>query len=147
MSPTVRNRIMDGILAALNAATPSGVPQTLDGRTEPFQAAELPSIVLFELREEDQPQKDSRWSPFLDRTFTVRLEVRVIGQPARTAADPILAWIGQVLGGSQIGGLAIQCHEVLTEWQRVTEDYPYTLVQTDYRISYVTLMTDPTRQQ
>jgi hypothetical protein len=135
---------MDAILAAVNASPPTGVPQTSDGRFEPFQASELPSIVLFEVREENEPQKAGRWSPLLQRSFTARFEVRVDSVPARTAADPIIAWLGQTLGGSQLGGLAEQVYEQLSEWQRIAEDFPHTLISIDFRVDYTSLMSDPT---
>lgn len=151
MTATVRNQIMDAALAMLNNSPPGGVPQTDDGRIQPYSEDELPTAVLYEIREDDQNEKEGRWSYFLKRTFTMRIEVRVAapagGDSPRAAIDPILVWIGKTLGAQQFNGLAEDCYEQHTEWQRADESRPYTMVQVDFVIEYSTLKSDPTRTQ
>lgn len=142
---TIRSQIVTAAVAQLNTGTPSGVPQADDHRQQSYTPEELPSIAVFEVREESETEKEGRWSYFLKRTFTLRVEVRFAGDAGRTVFDPMLVWIGKQLGGFQFTGLAEDCYESLTEWQYADLDQPYTLVQIDFRVHYSTLKGDPTR--
>lgn len=157
MTASVRSQIVDAAIALLNTGTPSGVPAADDTRLESYSAdaGELPAISVFEIREEMETEKEGRWSYFLKRTFTMRVEMRIaetVAVKARAAMDPLYVWVGQQLGGINLqnqtfGGLAEDCYEALAEWQYAAADQPYTLLQLDFRVYYSTLKTDPTRVQ
>jgi hypothetical protein len=150
MTASVRSQIVSAAIAAINASPPVGVPTADDTRLESYTAGELPAISVFEIREEAETEKEGRWSYFVKRTFTLRVEVRIaatVALAARATMDPLYVWIGQQLGGSQFGGLAEDCYEALLEWQYAAEDQPYTLLQIDFRVLYSTIKTDPTRTQ
>lgn len=150
MTGSVRSQIVDAAIARLNTSPPAGFPTADDTRLEPYSTPELPSVVIFEIREEMETEKEGRWSYFLKRTFTMRCEIRIaetVAVKARATMDPLYTWIGQQLGGYQFGGLAEDCYEALAEWQYAAEDQSYTLLQLDFRVLYTTLKSDPTRTQ
>lgn len=150
MTASVRKQIVDAAIARLNASPPSGIPTADDTRLESYTPEELPAMTVLELREEAETEKEGRWSYFVKRTFTMRVETRIaetLATSARNTMDPIYVWIGQQLGGQQFGGLAEDCYEALLEWQYAAEDQPYTLLQLDFRVLYSTLKVDPTRTQ
>lgn len=150
MTASVRSQIVDAAITLLNASPPSGVPATDDTRLESYTAGELPSIVLFEIRDESETEKEGRWSYFLKHTFTMRAELRIaetVAVKARAAMDPLFVWVATQLGGQQFGALAEDCYPTLAEWQYAAEDQPYTLLQLDFRVLYSTLKSDPTRTQ
>jgi len=149
VSASVRDRIVDAAIAALNAsaAKPTGAPAVDDTRMEPYAVNELPAVTVFELREEDEYEKSGRWAYFLKRTMTLRVEIRVAGDPPRKVIDPLYVWAGKALAGQQFGGLAEDCIEALSEWQYADNDQPYALLSVDFRVFYVTLKADPTATQ
>jgi hypothetical protein len=146
---SIRKQIVDAAIALINTAPPMGVPTVDDGRLEPYAQPELPAITVYELREEGElAEQNGRWSYFLRRTFTMRVEIRIAETTAiaaRAAVDPLYVWLGQNLGGNQFGGLAEDSYETLLEWQHAAEDQAYTLLQVDFRITYTTMKIDPSR--
>lgn len=150
MTASVRSRIVDAAIAALNTSPPAGFPTADDTRLESYTADELPAVSVFEVREESETEKEGRWSYFIKRTFTLRIEIRIAETQAKTARatmDPLYVWVGQTLGGNQFGGLAEDCYETLAEWQYAAEDQAYTMLQLDFRVLYSTLKSDPTKTQ
>jgi hypothetical protein len=147
VTDSVRKQIVDAAIALINASPPYVTPLADDTRQQSYTPDELPSIALFEIREDGQSEKEGRWSYFVKRAFTLRLELRVGSDTPRSVVDPIYVWIGQKLGAQQFGGLAEDCYETLLEWQYADADQPYTLLQIDFRIEYSTLKNDPTRTQ
>jgi hypothetical protein len=154
MTDSIRKQIVDMAIALINTSPPAGVPAADDTRLESYQGVgELPAITVLELRQESELEKEGRWSYFLNRTFTLRIEMRVAATnaaSARVAMDPLYVWVAQQLSGigqqnQTFGGLAEDCFETIAEWQYAAEDQPYTLLQLDFRVVYSTLKTDPTR--
>jgi hypothetical protein len=145
MTDSVRKQIVDAAIALINTSPPYTAPLADDTRLQSYTPAELPSIAVFEVREDGQSEKEGRWSYFVKRAFTLRIEIRVAADHPRPIVDPMYVWIGQKLGAQQFGGLAEDCYETLLEWQYADADQPYTLLQIDYRIEYSTLKNDPTK--
>jgi hypothetical protein len=142
---SIRDRIVDAAIAAINTGAPAGMPKADDSRMEPYKPEELPSINVFELLEEDSNEAhDGRWGPLLERVMTLRVEMRTAGDPPRKALDAMYCWVAQQLGNQQFGRLCDQCIESRHEWQNAAADQPYTLLLTDFRISFSTLKGDPT---
>jgi hypothetical protein len=147
---SIRSRIVDAAIALINTSAPAGVPTADDTRLESYQPNELPAISVFEIREEMETEKEGRWSYFLKRTFTMRVELRIaetLAAHARVAMDPLYTWVGLCLGGQQFSALAEDCYEALAEWQYAAADQDYTLLQLDFRVLYTTLKNDPTKTQ
>jgi hypothetical protein len=155
MTASVRKQIVDMAIAQINTSAPSGVPAANDTRLESYQPSELPAITVFEIREEGESEKSSRWGYLIKRTFTLRIEIRVASDSdtvsSREAIDPIYVWVAQQTASAYqqpaFGGLAESCYETLLEWQYADSDQGYTLLQIDFRVEYSTLRNDPTKTQ
>jgi hypothetical protein len=153
MTASVRQQIVTAAIALLNTSRPSGVPQADETRLESYTPAELPAMTVFRIREEGESEKEGRWSYFVKRTFTLRIELRFASDTAPADMDSTYVWVGQQLGQQQFGPsanggtLAEDCYETLLEWQYADADQPYTLLQIDFRVEYSTLKEDPTRTQ
>jgi hypothetical protein len=141
---SIREQIITAAVAALNTSTPGGVPAADRVRMEPYQSEDLPAINVMPVREEMENEKEGRWSYFLKRGCTLRIECRVQGNPADQLLDPLIVWAGTVLGGAKFGGLAEDCYEILCEWSYAASDQPYSMASLDFRVEYSTLKTDPT---
>ena len=150
---SVRQQIVTAAIALLDTSRPGGVPQPDDTRQQSYQPEELPAMTVFRIREEGESEKEGRWSYFVKRTFTLRVELRFASDTAPADMDSTYVWVGQKLGKQQFGPsanggtLAEDCYETLLEWQYADSDQPYTLLQIDFRIEYSTLKEDPTRTQ
>lgn len=145
MTDSVRKQIVDAAIALINTSPPYVTPLADDTRLQSYQPEELPSIAVFEIREDGQSEKEGRWSYFVKRAFTLRVEIRVAADHPRPVVDPMYVWIGQQLGAQQFSGLAEDCYETLLEWQYADADQPYTLLQIDFRVEYSTLKNDPSK--
>jgi hypothetical protein len=147
VTDSIRKQIVDAAITLLSTNAPMGTPAIDDQRLESYQPEELPALTVFQIREEGESEKEGRWSYFVKRTLTLRIELRVAGDTARAAVDPTYVFIGQALGQQKFGGLAEDCYETLLEWQYADVDQPYNLLQIDFRVEYSTLKSDPTRTQ
>jgi hypothetical protein len=155
MTDSVRKQIVDMAIAQINTSAPAGVPTADDTRLESYSPSELPAITVFEIREEGETEKESRWGYFVKRTFTLRIEIRVASDSdtvkARAALDPLYVWVAQKTASAYqqpaFGGLAESAYETLLEWQYADSDQGYTLLQIDFRVEYSTLRNDPTKTQ
>lgn len=151
---SVRSRIIDAAIAQLNTNTPSGVPAADDTRLESYTPGELPSILVFENREQGETEKEGRWAYFVKKALTLRVEIRIAETDvlkSRAAMDPIYCWcVQQIAAPNQapvFGGLAEDSYESQLEWQYAAEDQAFTLLQIDFRVEYSTIKNDPTRTQ
>lgn len=144
MSLSLREQITIAAMAVLNTSPPVGVPATTRTRMQPYTPEELPAMTVKSLREEMETEKEGRWSYFLKRTFTLRVEFYVAGDAADSLIDPLYIWAGQSLGGNSFGKLAEDCIEGLMEWEYADQDLPYAKATLDFRVLYNTLKTDPT---
>jgi hypothetical protein len=153
---SVRSRIIDAAISQLNTNTPAGVPAADDTRLESYTPGELPSILVFENREQGETEKEGRWAYFVKKALTLRVEIRIAETDvlkSRAAMDPIYCWCVQQIAApyqgptAPFGGLAEDCYESQLEWQYAAEDQAYTLLQIDFRVEYSTIKNDPTRTQ
>jgi hypothetical protein len=124
VTDSVRKQIVDAAIALINTSPPYVAPLADDTRQQSYTPDELPSIAVFEIREDGQSEKEGRWSYFVKRAFTLRIEIRIAADRPRPIVDPMYVWIGQKLA-----------------------DQPYTLLQIDFRVEYSTLKNDPTKTQ
>jgi hypothetical protein len=145
VTDSVRKQIVDAAIAIVNTSPPVGFPTVWDSRQEAFDPSELPSILVLEMREDGQSEKEGRWGYFVKRAFTLRFEIRVATGTPRVALDTLYVYLVQRLGQQQFGGLAEDCYDTLLEWQYADSDAPYTLLQIDFRVEYSTLKNDPTK--
>ena len=146
MTASVREQIVEAVLAALNTETPVGIPQAQRRRGQPYQSSELPAISVKPVREEIEYEQSGKRSYFRKRVLTLRVSVWTIGDDS--VADPMTNWATQVLDGQIIAPPLIEdCIEALYEWDYSNEDQPYNVVHQDFRIHYHTVVGDQTRAQ
>lgn len=139
---TIREQIIEAAVAALNTGTPTGVPQCVRTLMQPSEQSQLPAITVFPVREEIDPAKAGRWGPIIVRTLYLRFVIYASGDPADGALDPIIQWVSQQLGGSQLGGLAQDAVEHELTWQYDEGNFAVAAVAMDFRIEYQTLRND-----
>jgi hypothetical protein len=144
---SIRQQIVTAAIGLLNTSRPGGVPAPDDSRLQSYMPEELPAMTVFRIREEGESEKEGRWSYFVKRSFTLRIELRFAADTASADMDATYVWVGQQLGQQQFAGLAEDCYETLLEWQYADSDQPYTLLQIDFRVEYSTLKNDPSRTQ
>lgn len=144
---TIREQIIEAAVAAVNTGTPTGVPQCVRTQMQPTETAALPALTCFPIREEIADNKTGRWGPLIVRTLYLRFVVYASGNPADAALDPIVLWIGQQLGGSQLGGLAQDAVEHELTWQYDEGNFAVAAAALDFRIEYQTLRNDASQTQ
>lgn len=146
MTASVREQIIEAVLAALTTGAPVGVPQATRRRGEPYQASELPAIDVKPVREEVEYEQSGKRTYFRKRVLTLRVSVSTIGDDS--VADPMTTWATQVLDGQNVAPSLIEdCIEALYEWDFSNEDQKYSVVHQDFRIHYHTVVGDQTRAQ
>jgi hypothetical protein len=140
---TIREQIIEAAVTAVNTGAPVGVPACVRTQMQPAEQAQLPAMTCYPFREEVVDNKTGRWSPLIVRTMYLRFVVYASGNPADGALDPIVLWIGQKLGGSQLGGLAQDVMEHELNWQYDEGNFSVAAVGVDFRVTYQTLRNDP----
>lgn len=143
MTTTIREQIIEAIIAQLNTGAPAGVPTLTRVKMEPNQPGQLPAMTIFPLREEVNHAPAGKWGHVVMRSLTLRIVVEAEGNPVDQQLDPIIAWLSQ-LGGSQLGGLAVDVEEQNLEWAYEESDNPYVALALDLRVDYVTNKSDQT---
>lgn len=142
---SIRDQILDAIIAALNTATPGGVPQATRDYINPLEGSDLPAISVRASREESEG-KPNRFGPLRQRRLTVRVECFAAGSPGDEELDPLVTWAGKVLSGDagRFGGLAHCTEETAIEWNSEERDQPFASAFMDFTVEYQTRTGDPT---
>jgi len=143
---TIREQIIEAVVATLNTGTPAGVPQCVRTQMAPTETAQLPALTCFPFREEIDPKPTGKWGPIIKRSLYLRFVAYATGQPADGAIDPILTWLA-TLGGQQFGGLALDTYEHELNWQYDEGNFQVAAVGLDFVIEYETLRGDATATQ
>jgi hypothetical protein len=146
MTATVREQILDAVVAALNAAPPAGVPTTTRTQISVSEQIDLPSISVYPVREEvnSSPEHLGRFGPLIERTLYIRIMVIVAGDVPDSAADPIVGYVSGTLSGASLGGLVNDSVEHGSEWLYSEVNQRECGVLIDFRLDYQTSRTDPT---
>lgn len=116
---SVRQQLRDAAIAALNAAPPTGVPQATKRRYVPGAKLTGPRLAVFFLEEETIQAAGSN-SPIVRRAMIYGVQaVAAVEDPADAddAVEPMLAHVTEVLGDTNLGGLATRILELGTLWQ------------------------------
>jgi len=144
---TIREQIIEAIIAQLNTSTPGGVPAATRLRMTAYEPDELPAINVFPVREEIRGEPAGKFGPVVRRSMTFRVLLHAAGSDAvaaDAALDPMAAWVS-TLGGRQLGGLAIDIEENTLEWLYEEDDLPYSSLAIDFTVEYQTLKSDATK--
>lgn len=137
---TVREQIMQAVLAALDGVgKPAGL-NVFRYRTRPLTEEEYPALVVYNGTEQVDRVGNHRGS-LVRRELGLRIEGRTIGDTPDVDLDPILAWVTQALiaAPSLPGNLAITTEEDSTEWEHEEAEVGYSVARMLYRVTYSTL--------
>lgn len=140
---SVRERIVDAVVAALNApGKPAGLT-VHRSRTRPIDKDRLPAMVVY-LATEDV---GDHAAIAVMRTLRIRVECRVTGDPPDTVLDEHVTWAVKALKADEkLGGLAVRINEVRTVWDAAERDKVYAAAATEFEIEYATAYNDPEMQ-
>lgn len=110
---SIREQIMDAVVAALDGASKPASITVHRSRGRPIDDDDLPATVVY-LRREDTAD---RATALLDRRTIIALEHRVSGDPVDTQLDALLVWGTAAMQADPTwGGLAYETTEQSTEW-------------------------------
>ena len=146
---SIREQIVDGIVALLEASgSPAGLTVHRE-RTRPIEDDSLPALVVYcEDEEPKSTDKQTFRSPLVERSLRLIVEARARatgGLAPDQALDPLLVWTAQqILQNETIGGLAIGATEGKTSWITKEADVVVAAAIANYHIRYRTARTDPT---
>lgn len=153
---TIREQILDGLVARLNAAPLTGLPTTERTRLAQYGRAELPAINIFP--SSSTPEIVGRPSgPIVKAALRVVVELRAAGADSPTptrpdeALDPIYAHVIKRLAGYRVpdGSGGFLTHDVEEEslnFSYEQGEVPYVLGSLILSANYQYLRTDPERR-
>lgn len=107
---TIRDQIIEAIVAALNTSRPGGIPEA---KRSPYLQLKLDEenptdISVYWMVDDERAEPDMNKAPLQDHEFFVGIDTRAIGDttaiPEREL-DPIAEWITKTLNGNTLGGL------------------------------------------
>lgn len=137
MTISVRQQARDQVIAELNAAPPTGIPEATKRRFVPGQVVTSPRIAVF-FAEEDASEGPV---PLTKRDLVLAVQAIVaVEDPAQAddAVEPLLVHIVSVLGETNLGGLAHKVVEASTLWGSQQADLFYLVALTRWRVRFQT---------
>lgn len=146
---TIRQDIRNATIDALNAAPPTGVPTCGKRRFIPGEKVTAPRLAAF-FGEEDVNRPMGRSGPLSRRHLILIVQaIAVVEKPedADDAVEPMLAHIVEVMGDTNLGGLALSINEVSTLWATGEASMVIIAALTRWRIEYQTLADDLNSKQ
>ena len=139
---TIRDQLIARMVTELNTARPVGVPEFERVMNRPKEPEQLPANVVYPVRESPVPVHNRR-SPLVERTLTVRIEMRMIGNDS--GVDPSHVWVTKTLMPSRLSNLCSEVNEDSVLWSFRRRAKPYCLCILDLTINYTTSRTDQER--
>lgn len=147
---SVRQDIRDRAITELNAAPPTGVPNTTKRRYVPGEKITEPRIAAF-FAEEEVSRVGGPASALTKRSFIIALQAIVIvedPEDADDACEPLLEHVVNVMGDTNLAGLALSVTELSTLWASANSSAGFILAaMTRWRIDYQTVKNDLARKQ
>lgn len=156
MSTSIRERIVDAIVTALEApGGPSGL-SVHRFRTRPLTKDNLPAQVVYVVEERSviagnvsfttpTAMTGALTGDLTEHQLLVAVESRVAGDPPDVALEPLVVWATQqVLADPTLAGLAISTLEYDTKWTAQEADQVYGAASQMFVIQYFSLAADPT---
>lgn len=155
MPASIREQIIDAIVANLEA---SGKPAGLTVhrlRTRPIEEDSLPSILIYAEDDEPKPVDGQQFkSPLVERSLVIYLEYRAEGSLAVApdqALDPLIVWGTKTMVSNEKfvsnaypGGLGMGVVELKTAWMSKEGDKLFAAASTQWQVKYRTSRLDPT---
>lgn len=146
---SVRQSIRDASIAALNAAPPTGVPETGKRRYMPGEKLTAPRMAAF-FGEEDTIRPAGRGGPITKRSLILVIQAMIAvetPEEADDAMEPLLEHVVKIMGDTNLGGLALDVSEVSTLWASGEAGRFYLVALTRWRIEYQTKRDDLNAKQ
>ena len=142
---SVRERILQGLLALLSPVATAHGATLARAPTVPTDRARLPALLLF-------PESETvrRLNDRAERELTLRLVALALGS-ANTAPDIrvdalMSAAHAALMADSTLGGLALSVEETDTEWSHDDADGEAVALSSRYRLTYRTFFHDLTQK-
>lgn len=138
---SIREQIMQAAVAALNAGSGKPVGTTvMRSRLSAIEQSELPCIVVYQGSEPVQTMKGLKFSPILERSLNLMIELRVSDEAPDAALDPFLTYVTATLQGTtNFGGLANAILEKDITWELAEgSDFNYGRAVMTWQIDYQT---------
>jgi hypothetical protein len=146
---SVRQEIRDAAIAAINADTPTGLPECGKRRYVPGENTQESRMAAF-FAEEDGSRPGGRAGPITKRALILVIQaIAAVETPeeADDAVEPMLEHITAVMGDTNLGGLALDVTEVSTLWATGQASLVHVVALTRWRIEYQTKRDDLTLKQ
>lgn len=141
---TLRTDVRDAAIAALNAAPPTGVPDCGKRRYMPGEKLTQARMAAF-FGEEDVTRPGGRGGPIVKRDLILVVQAMVaVENPADAddAVEPLLEHIVDVMGNTNLGGLALDVTEISTLWASGNAGMFYLVALTRWKIEFQTKRDD-----
>lgn len=146
---TIRQQIRDAAIAALNTSPPTGVPETTKRRFIPGEKITQPRIAAF-FSDEDDQRVGGAGGPLTKRRLIIAIQAIVpveLPDEADDAIEPLLAHIVDVLGDTNLGGLATNVSEIQTVWATANDAGVFIIVAlTRWGVEFQTVRDDLTKR-
>ena len=138
---------------AVTALQGSGKPSGLNVhrfRARPIGSDELPAALVYLVREDVETKPGFAPGAVAVRNLTLRVEHRIDAGSSTApdaALDQYVSWgVKAICAANALGTNIIDVQELSTERAAVEEDKVYAAAQTDFRVRYITLATNPDAQ-
>lgn len=139
---SIRDQILDAVVAALNTATPAGVPQAARHRLTPYELANLPAIDVAPIEEQAEGIGPRLNPSAVKRTLRFKVRCWARGDAPEVAADAMVSWATKVLAGNRLGGLAHGIEEVGTSWTDDVSNDVFGVAEVEFIAQYQTKAAD-----
>ena len=139
MPTSIRNQVLDAVVALLNTGRPGEVPEFRRERPNPTQQLAAGNVCLAPIPgpQETSETVPNKRGPLTVRHLLVAVEVWNVGATS-VCLDSALIWITGQLAGSRLGGLVHWTEERQTQWARAALDEDYWRATVVFDVEYQT---------
>lgn len=139
---SLRRDILNAFVTLLNGVTkPGGVPDARVRRSLPESIITQSEINVYFVAE-DVTVKGGRFGPIVTRDVRIIVECRAVTtdpEQIDPIMDPLTDWaVESIMGGNNLGGLAIDVVELGTTWTPHFMDKYYPVTRTSFVVSFQT---------
>lgn len=140
---SVREQVLDAMVAAWNTDTPVGVPEL---RRAPFYQIDATAVCadLYWLADEEQPDSRDQGQMQMHHLAAV-IEGRAVGSLndlPEVKLDPVYVWASRVFNDNRLGGLTDSLRVAGCEMQRGGEEKPAAKVLIALSAKYTSRVSD-----
>lgn len=117
---SVRERIVEAAVAALNSGTPIGVPAAERATTIAIDSHTLPKLLVYVGPKDRASDVGGKRGPLRAREMQLTIEAWTLGTDELSpdaVADPLLVWVIKALEDQSLSGLVTGLREQETEFE------------------------------